>query len=650
MDRIKRVRWRLFFYDMIVWLIIAGILLWMNPSDDGHVTLQRFIFWECVGGALVSISRFAFGVYTQIWRYGGITAYMRLILADAAAGVVFIITSRVFETYSVRLLLSVAIVLLNLIAALAMRMCYYFFYRYASHNNRYGNLWRNIIRIFGGTTVKQEDDSTPSIDKAPVAIVGAGRVGSELAQQLVSNPLSPYVPVCFIETDSKKIGRAMQGLPIFDERDNLKRIVNDYKIKTVIFALPEMLRKDKQALFDRYKDCGAAIRSYDYPVANEAGGEKSIREFTIEDILQREPVDLSDEILNDYYKGRTVMVTGGGGSIGSELARQIAALGAKQLVVMDIAENTSYELQQELRRTYGDKLDLQVEICDMKDKAALDIVFARYNPELVIHAAAHKHVPLMEHNSVECIKNNVFGTQNVVNACLKYGTEHFIMVSTDKAVNPTNIMGASKRMCEMIVQAAAIHTKEYLESQGMSDVEPRTIFSATRFGNVLGSAGSVVPLFKRQIASGGPVTLTDTRINRYFMTIPEASKLVLTSGAMAQNGELFVLDMGEPVRIQKLAEDMIRLSGFIPYKDIDIVETGLRPGEKLFEELLISGENQRKTDNNLIFIESDTPIDNDRLMNSLDELSQAISAGDDIEIKKVMARAVPTYLAGADAQ
>lgn len=335
---------------------------------------------------------------------------------------------------------------------------------------------------------------------------------------------------------------------------------------------------------------------------------------------------MADERTNDYYKDKVILITGGGGSIGSELCRQLAKMSPKKIVILDIYENGAYDVQQELKIAYGSALNLQIEICSITHKKALEKVFEKHHPQIIINAAAHKHVPLMEHNCVEAIYNNVFGTRNLVELCEKYGAERFMMVSTDKAVNPTNVMGATKRMCEMIVQSASTHGK--------------VKYSATRFGNVLGSAGSVIPLFRRQIANGGPVTVTDKRIIRYFMTIPEASQLVLQSGAMAKNGELFVLDMGKPVKIYDLAENMIRLSGV---HGVQIIETGLRPGEKLYEELLVKTEELDKTENSMIFIERDTALSEEEISRRLALLQDACDTGDDDMAREALRKAVPTF-------
>lgn len=353
-----------------------------------------------------------------------------------------------------------------------------------------------------------------------------------------------------------------------------------------------------------------------------------IYDYKEEDLLFRPTNRFLSEETMSWYKNKSVLITGGGGSIGSELARQIASCVPARLVVLDVCENGAYDIQQELRIKYGDELNLRIEIVSICDKEKIEKILRENTPDVVLHAAAHKHVPLMERNVCEAVTNNVFGTLNLVEACEKYGVKRFIMVSTDKAVNPTNVMGATKRMCEMIVQSRS---------------GDRTSFSATRFGNVLGSNGSVIPLFKRQISNGGPITVTDKRIIRYFMTIPEAAQLVMTSGAMASNGELYVLDMGNPVKIIDLAENMIRLSGLKPYEDIDIIEIGLRPGEKLYEELLIKTEELDKTDNNMIFVERDKPLSWELIEHKLEILKEAVDTQSNRVVKRALMQVVPTY-------
>ena len=418
----------------------------------------------------------------------------------------------------------------------------------------------------------------------------------------------------------------MNGIPVWYADETTLDKLKAYEVQEIVFAIPNMDVNKKKCLYEHYKNAGYKVKVYDYPTLYTAGSKRNLREFDIEELLFRKPLAVTNEQTYAYYKDKVILITGGGGSIGSELCRQLAKMDPKQIIILDIYENGAYDVQQELKIAYGNNINLQIEICSITHKKALEKVFKQYHPQIIINAAAHKHVPLMEHNCVEAIYNNVFGTKNLIELCEKYNAQRFMMVSTDKAVNPTNVMGATKRMCEMMVQSASMygHVK----------------YSATRFGNVLGSAGSVIPLFKRQIAKGGPVTLTDKRIIRYFMTIPEASQLVLQSGAMANNGELFVLDMGQPVKILDLAENMIKLSGA---HDIEIIETGLRPGEKLFEELLIKSDTLTKTDNDLIFIEKDTPLKKEEIEEKLEILHKAIESEDDNDAREALRSVVPTF-------
>jgi FlaA1/EpsC-like NDP-sugar epimerase len=439
------------------------------------------------------------------------------------------------------------------------------------------------------------------------------------------------VPCCFVDADSAKAGREVLGLPVLPDNDDTLARIKAMQVQEIVFALPNIPIERKKELYDYYIQTGCKVKIYDFPVMQTAeNGKRYVREFDIEDLLFRQPIELHSEATSHYYKGKVVLITGGGGSIGSELGRQIARMNPKRLVILDVYENDAYNLQHELGMVYGDQLDLQVEIVSVCDRKGLACVFKRHHPDIVLHAAAHKHVPLMEHNCCEAVKNNVFGTLNVLELSEEFNVSRFIMISTDKAVNPTNVMGATKRMCEMLVQS-------------FSSRNSATTYSTTRFGNVLGSHGSVIPLFKRQIMHGGPVTLTDYRIIRYFMTIPEASQLVLESGALAKNGELYVLDMGKPVKILELAESMIRLSGYEPYKDIQIVETGLRPGEKLYEELLVRKDELNKTENELIFVENVQPVSFNDISEKLDMLSVAVATEDDDVVRAALAKVVPTY-------
>lgn len=511
---------------------------------------------------------------------------------------------------------------LNLLGALALRMMYRYAYKCGNQETTRGKILSTLLHMFSGIEAGNEKE----VQKIKVAIIGAGRVGVSLAEELLNNSEAAYIPRGFIDVNKEKVGREIHDIPVWSEDEATLQKLGEFEVQEIIFAIPSMDAEKKKALYEYYKNAGYKLKVYDYPTMYAAGGKRHLREFDIEELLFRKPLVVSDERTNAYYKDKIVLITGGGGSIGSELCRQLAKMNPKKIIILDIYENGAYDVQQELKIAYGNRLDLQIEICSITHRKALEKVFEKYQPQIIINAAAHKHVPLMEHNCVEAIYNNVFGTQNLVELCEEYGAERFMMVSTDKAVNPTNVMGATKRMCEMIVQSASTHGK--------------VKYSATRFGNVLGSAGSVIPLFKRQIANGGPVTVTDKRIIRYFMTIPEASQLVLQSGAIANNGELFVLDMGQPVKIMDLAENMIRLSGV---QGIEIVETGLRPGEKLYEELLVKTEELDKTDNSMIFIERDNALSKEEIYKKIDVLRDACDTGDDLIAKEALRSVVPTF-------
>ena len=490
-----------------------------------------------------------------------------------------------------------------------------------------------MVNIFGRSD--WSIDKGDPVNKIKIAIIGAGITGTGLAEELINNKNSAYIPVCFVDNDMEKAGRQIYGKDVLLESYTTPELLKDYEVQEVVLALPLTVTVEtRRDIYERYKAAGFKVKSYDYPTMQSTQkGKRTLRDFDIEDLLFRKEQEVVTEQTINYYKNKVILITGGGGSIGGEIARQLAKMSPKQLILLDIYENGVYDVQQELKIQYGNELDLKVEICSITNRNALEKVFREYEPNIVIMAAAHKHVPLMEHNIVEAIDNNVFGTLNTVELSEKYNADRVHMVSTDKAVNPTNVMGATKRMCEMICMTHA-------------SKKQHTTFSATRFGNVLGSAGSVIPLFKRQIQNGGPVTLTDKRIIRYFMTIPEASQLVLHSAVIAKNGELMVLDMGQPVKIYDLAVSMIRMSGLEPDQDIEIIETGLRPGEKLYEELLVKNETLTKTDNKLIFIEKDSPISEKELQEKLDKLSKALESEDDQKAKKALKECVPTYVNG----
>ena len=398
-------------------------------------------------------------------------------------------------------------------------------------------------------------------------------------------------------------------------------------------ATPSMSLERRKKLYDICAKTGCKVKVFEYALdrmekTNDPNASNQLRDIKTEDFLGRKPVDLDVDKVSSMISGKVVLVTGGGGSIGSELCRQIASMHPAKLIIVDIYENNAYDVQQELKYQYGDTLSLHIEIASVRDANKISFLFEKYKPNLVFHAAAHKHVPLMEDCGDEAILNNVFGTYNVAQAAEQCGAQKMILISTDKAVNPTNIMGASKRLCEMVIQSMK---------------NSKTEFAAVRFGNVLGSNGSVIPLFRKQIEHGGPVTITDKRIIRYFMTIPEAVRLVMTAGTMASQSEIFVLDMGEPVKILDLAEKMIRLAGLKPYEDIAIIETGLRPGEKLYEELLIKTERLSKTENDKIFIEHETEISKEQLQEIFEKLQQAVVTHDNDMIRETVMGVVPSY-------
>lgn len=623
-----RLRGLLVFYDILIFAFVAYVFLW-HYKGGGEFNFDEALVHTYVSFLCIFIPRFIFGTYRQIWRYGGVECYMHLMMVDIAGMIVYFILDHI--PYIGMPLLATAriisIVGVDLMGALAMRMSYRYIFKYAKADTRFGRIMIFLMNHLGGSHILEQRNELRH--KKKVAIVGAGRVGVALAENFLNNAESEILPVCFIDTLEYKIGRRIHGLPVLDEKLLTIEKLGDYDIDEIIVAIPSMDAEKKKNLYDQLSPLGYAIKIFDEPVLQKAGKKIQLRSFDIEDVLFRKQINMQDKKVSDYYRNKVILVTGGGGSIGSELSRQVAAMYPKKLILLDVYENGVYDVQQELRMKYGLLLDLQIEILSITDRRALERVFKTYHPEIVIHAAAHKHVPLMEHNCVEAIRNNVFGTLNVIQLAEQYGAKRFMALSTDKAVNPTNVMGATKRMCEFIMQAYS--TKGTIRC------------SATRFGNVLGSAGSVIPLFKRQIAQGGPVTITDKRIIRYFMTIPEASQLVLESGAMAKNGELFVLDMGKPVKILELAENMIRLSGLKPYKDIDIIETGLRPGEKLYEELLVKTDELDKTDNDLIFVERENPITLEELEEKLAILDKACNTYDNDHVKEVLRSVVPTF-------
>lgn len=617
----SNTRWPLVVYDVIVYIIASILLLWIY-GGNGNLTNAGSLQLSILGFVCIFICRMIGNIYGQIWRYGGIQGYIRLIFSDAIAFILLIILQTTLQVERITFDRALSLVCVNLLGAISIRMIYRYAYLYSNNETSKGKFLSKLLYRFSGLTTGTDKE----VQKIKIAIIGAGRVGASFAEELVNDEKAVYVPRCFIDIDKTKVGREVNGIPVWYADETTLDKLKAYEVQEIVFAIPNMDVNKKKCLYNHYKNAGYKVKVYDYPTLYTAGSKRNLREFDIEELLFRKPLAVTNEQTYAYYKDKVILITGGGGSIGSELCRQLAKMEPKQIIILDIYENGAYDVQQELKIAYGNAINLQIEICSITHKKALEKVFKQYHPQIIINAAAHKHVPLMEHNCVEAIYNNVFGTKNLIELCEKYNAQRFMMVSTDKAVNPTNVMGATKRMCEMMVQSASMygHVK----------------YSATRFGNVLGSAGSVIPLFKRQIAKGGPVTLTDKRIIRYFMTIPEASQLVLQSGAMANNGELFVLDMGQPVKILDLAENMIKLSGA---HDIEIVETGLRPGEKLYEELLMNSQTLTKTENDLIFIEKDIPLSKEVINEKLQVLKKAIENEDDNDAREALRSVVPTF-------
>lgn len=462
-----------------------------------------------------------------------------------------------------------------------------------------------------------------------VMIIGAGAGGDMILKEIENSRYLSMRAKCIIDDQPGCHGKLMRGVPIVGGRESILDAVGRYSIDEIIFAIPSASVQTRKEILDICKESGCKLRTIPgtYQLINGDVSVSSLKEVEIEDLLGREPIRINTEEVLGHVGGKVVLVTGGGGSIGSELCRQLAAHHPKQLIILDIYENNAYDIQQELIRKYPE-LDLVVLIASVRNKERIDSIFETYRPNIVYHAAAHKHVPLMEDSPHEAIKNNVFGTYKVAQAADRYGVDKFVLISTDKAVNPTNIMGASKRLCEMLIQSM--------------NRSSRTNYVAVRFGNVLGSNGSVIPLFKKQIAEGGPVTVTHPDIIRYFMTIPEAVSLVLQAGAYAKGGEIFVLDMGEPVKILDLATNLIKLSGYRVGEDIQIVFTGLRPGEKMYEELLMNEEGLKETANKMIFIGKPIEFDEELFRSQLVELERE-AMDETSDIRAAVEKIVTTY-------
>ena len=597
--------------DAVIVNLAAVVTLLIRFSIDGMTVWNSAFEWYlklylgyAVINTVVTIVMFAlFNLYNSLWEFAGYNELVRIGCASVASALVNFVLMMVIEDS--RMPLSFPIVYSMLLAA-----------------------GTGTLRlIYRALRRKRADRSTA--EKKRTMLIGGGQAGAMVLREFRYSAHSENKVVCVIDDDRSKWGNFIQGVKIVGGKESIVSAAEKYNVEEIILAIPSASRRQKLDILEICHATGCKLRTLPglYQLANGEVSIQKIREVDIEDLLGRDIVKIDLNEVTGYIKDKVVLVTGGGGSIGSELCRQAATQKPKTLIIFDIYENNAYELQMELRRQHPE-LDLVVLIGSVRDKSRVDYVFDKYRPDIVCHAAAHKHVPLMEDSPLEAIKNNVFGTYNVAEAADRYGARRMILVSTDKAVNPTNVMGASKRICEMVVQ--------------MWNGRSKTEYVAVRFGNVLGSAGSVIPLFRRQIKEGGPVTVTDKNVIRYFMTIPEAVQLIFQAGAYAKGGEIFVLDMGEPVRIDDLARNMIRLSGLEPDLDIPIVYTGLRPGEKLYEELLLSGEGMQKTANDLIYIGGEAPFDEALLSEKLTELSE-LHEGEEMLLRTKISELVPTY-------
>lgn len=599
----------LFVCDSIILIAVSAFFSWFslryNLSDAVGRSFQLLQNFLLLYGCTV-LFQFIFRTYDSLWRYAESKEYLSLLMAAFCGVFLYEVLSRLFLQSVISFMLLTCVASMWILGMLMMRFAY--------------RVYRSRVLFYRGR------------HQIPVAIVGAGAAGVQLLDELQSNPDSRYRVECFFDDDLEKLKKRIHGVEVKGTIDQVQERLQAMDIQEIIVAIPSANENRRHEILQKLsalERVRISVLPSTLDMIHQRPMRMQLREIRIEDILGREPVQLDPGPVDAYISGQTVMVTGGGGSIGSELCRQIVKHDPKRLIIVDIYENNAYDIQQELLYRYKGRLDLKVEIASIRDKERMRQLFSTYRPDVVFHAAAHKHVPLMENSPQEAIRNNVFGTLNLVCAADEFQVKKFLLISTDKAVNPTSVMGASKRLCEMILQSM----------KGRSGTD----FVAVRFGNVLGSNGSVVPLFQRQIAAGGPVTVTDKRIIRYFMTIPEAAQLVLETGAMARKNELFVLNMGQPVKILDLAENMIRLSGYVPYRDIDIVETGLRPGEKLYEELLISSRDIEHTENSQIFIERQPAITPGELKKKLEILQEALEREEPACIREALHKVVPTF-------
>ncbi|MEG1275048.1 MAG: nucleoside-diphosphate sugar epimerase/dehydratase [Ruthenibacterium sp.] len=595
-------------FDVVV-VTVSYLLPWVliqsrtSFSEYNSLLVASCFFFVCCYEIIYGLM----GMYDSLWRYAEIVEFFRLCVASVTAVSIFVVVTLVLFGAERRVPISV----------------YFLSAMFASSITLYSRL---TYRMYRNTRLAARPKT-----RRRVMIIGAGDAASTLLHEFFKNPSSDMNIICCVDDAPEKVGRSIMGIEIMGTTKDIPEIVERCEIETLLLTIPTLDEVDKRRILGICNKTKCNVRILPDIVKLIADGKdllSRVRDVRVEDVLGRPEIELTNTS-NALITGKTIMVTGGGGSIGSELCRQIAVYKPKQLVILDIYENNAYAIQQELLRKYGDTLNLEVRIASVRDSKKVDALFDWFRPDVVFHAAAHKHVPLMEDSPEEAVKNNVFGTYNVTCAADKYGVGRFVLISTDKAVNPTNVMGATKRVCEMIVQAMAQKSK--------------TKFVAVRFGNVLGSNGSVLPLFKEQISMGGPLTVTHPDIVRYFMTIPEAVSLVLEAGAMGGDGDIFVLDMGNPVKILDLAENLIKLAGFIPYRDIEIKFTGLRPGEKLYEELLMDEEGLRQTDNCKIFVGSALMLNKNTFFDHLTSLKEIAYSNNSENLVQALIDMVPTF-------
>ena len=596
--------------DIIAIMLSSFLALWLRFelvfADIDRIFLESIYQYAGINIICTIAIFYAFHLYTSLWKYASVNELVNITLAVVISGIVNAVGMRAFQNPVPR-----SYDILYTMFLLAMMIGIRFFYRF--------------VRF-----MKTEYFIRNRKEISNVMVIGAGDAGGAIVKELRLNETLKRRVCCMIDDDPAKKGKYVQGCLVVGGKKDIISAVERYGITKIIIAMPSAPKSTIKEIVDlcQHTECKIRILPGMYQLVSGEVSVSQLRDVEIGDLLGREQIKVNLNEILGYVQNKVVLVTGGGGSIGSEICRQLAGHGVKQLIIVDIYENNIYEIQQELKRKYPE-LDLVALIASVRNTHRIDEIMGKYRPNVVYHAAAHKHVPLMEDSPNEAIKNNVFGTYKTASAAGKHGVERFVLISTDKAVNPTNIMGASKRMCEMIVQTL--------------DKFYPTEFVAVRFGNVLGSNGSVIPLFKKQIAEGGPVTVTHPDIIRYFMTIPEAVSLVLQAGAYAKGGEIFVLDMGEPVKIADLAKNLIRFSGFKVGEDIEIKYTGLRPGEKLYEELLMDEEGLQATDNNLIHIGKPIDMNEAVFMKQLKEL-KAASEKDSKAIRQMVKEMVPTYV------